>query len=117
MKYLFILVLLLAVLACGIQDPLPLAPAATSIPVSNAAVIQIGPTHTEPVRMTVCNSGGLNIHTRPGQGEPLARKDPLPDGLIVSLTGNEFTPVLIPWYEVEVGLYLTGWVSSKYLCK
>jgi uncharacterized protein YgiM (DUF1202 family) len=80
----------------------------------NAEIIQIGPTHTEPVWMVVCNSGGLNLRTGAGTDEQVIKI--LQDGQEVALTGRIDTPVFTDWYEIRVGAFLTGWVSSRYLC-
>ena len=67
------------------------------------------------VTKVVCKSGGLNVRIGAGTEYLLVTDDPLPDGTLVTLTGNHETPVIYEWDEISSPV--NGWVSSKYLCE
>ena len=113
----FIFLLAVLSLACGVSAQLPTAtqtPTITPIRIRKEEVMKSTEKTVEYIPMVVYNSGGLNFHIRPGQGEPLI-SEPLEDGTIVNWTGNEKVLVVVPWYQVVTSDGLMGWVFSTYL--
>ena len=106
------LIFLLAILslACGIQAQLPQAPQSAVKAALPTYVLTLTET---PRQMTVCGAGMLNI--RVSAGTDAEAKSQIPDGTIVTLTGNEAQPVVMTWYEISAPV--AGWVNGKYLCE